>query len=161
MSKSIFERTSLKLGCNDQILIVPDPGMYISFEKGMRGGVSYISNRYSKANNKYLKSYDPKQELKHIIYLDANKLYGYAVSKFFPTSGFKWIDPKEFDVNKYTSNTSKKCVIEVGLEYPKELRESHNDYSLSPDKIEIKKEILSAYQLKPADLYNIPIGNIK
>ena len=89
MSKSIFERTSLKLGCNDQILIVPDPGMYISFEKGMRGGVSYISNRYSKANNKYLKSYDPKQELKHIIYLDANKLYGYAVSKFFPTSGFK------------------------------------------------------------------------
>ena len=56
--------------------------MYIFFEKGMRGGVSYISNRYSKGNNKDLKSYDPKQESKHIIYLDANNLYGYAMSKF-------------------------------------------------------------------------------
>ena len=44
-----------------------DPDMYIFFEKGTRGGISYNSNRYSKANNKYLKSYDPKQETKHII----------------------------------------------------------------------------------------------
>ena len=49
--------------------VLSDPDMYIFFEKGMRGGVSYISNRYSKANNKYLKSYDPKQESKHITYL--------------------------------------------------------------------------------------------
>ena len=47
----------------------------------MRGGVSYISNRYSKSNNKYLKTCDPKEEPKHIIYLDANNLYGYAISK--------------------------------------------------------------------------------
>ena len=40
--------------------------MYIFFEKCMKGGVSYISNRYSKVNNKYLKSYDPKQESKLI-----------------------------------------------------------------------------------------------
>ena len=63
--------------------------MYIFFEKGMRGGVSYISNRYSKANNKYFKSYDPNQESKHILYLDADNLYVYAMSKFLPTSGFK------------------------------------------------------------------------
>ena len=55
----------------------------------MRGGVSYISNRYSKVNNKYLESYDQKQESKHIIYLDANNLYGYAMFKFVPTSDFK------------------------------------------------------------------------
>ena len=54
----------------------------IFFEKGMRGEVSYISNRYSKASNKYLKSYDPKQESKRIIYVDANTLYGYAMYKF-------------------------------------------------------------------------------
>ena len=120
-----------------------------------------ISNRYRKANNKYLKSYEPKQESKHIIYLDANNFYGYAMSKFLPTSGSKWIDLKEFDLNKYTSNGSKRCVFEADLEYPKGLRELHNDYSLAPQKIEIKREILSDYQLRIADLYSIPIGSVK
>ena len=95
--------------------------MYIFFEKGTRGGISYILNRYSKVNNKYLKSYDPKQEFKHIIYLDANNVYGSAICKFLLTSGFKWIDPKQFDLNKCTSNSSKGCVFEIDLEYPKEL----------------------------------------
>ena len=124
-----------------ELISVPD--MYIFFEKGMRGGVSYISNRYSKANNKYLKSYDPKQESKHIIYLDSNNLYGYVMPKILPTSGFKWIDPKEFDLNKYTSNSSKVSVLKVDLEYPKELRELHNDYPLAPDKIEVKEKCCS------------------
>ena len=87
-----------------KIKLITDPDMYIFFENGTRGGIFYISNRYSKVNNKYLKSVDPKQGSKHIIYLDANKLYGYAMSKFLPASGFKWIDPKDFDLNKYTSN---------------------------------------------------------
>ena len=60
-----------------------------------------------------------------------------------PTSGFK--DPKEFDFNKDTSNSSKGCVLKVDLEYPKELRELHNDYTLASDKIEIKREMLSDY----------------
>ena len=65
------------------------------------------------------------------------------MSKFLPTSGFKWIDPEQFliDLNQYTSNTSKGCVLKVDLEYPKELRETHNDYPLAPDKIEIKRDI--------------------
>ena len=72
-----------------KLQLISDPDMYIFYDKGMTGGVSYISNRYSKANNKYLKSYDPKQESRHIIYLDANNLYGYSTSKFLPSSGFK------------------------------------------------------------------------
>ena len=64
-------------------------------------------------------------------------------------------------MNKYTSNNFKGCVLEVDLEYPKELRELHNDFPLTPDKIEIKREILYEYQLKIADLYNIPIGTVK
>ena len=110
-----------------ELEFIRDLDMYISFEKGTAGGVPYISNRYSEANNKYLIFYDPIQESKYIIYLDTNNLYGYAMSKFLPTSGFKWIDPKEFDLNKYTSNSSKVCVLEVDLEYPKELRELHNN----------------------------------
>ena len=89
------------------------------FEKDKRGGISYISNRYSKANNKYLKSYYPKEESKHIIYLDANNLYSYEMSKLLPTSGFKWMDSKEFDLYKYTGSISKGSVLEVDLEYPK------------------------------------------
>ena len=104
-----------------ELELITYPDMYIFFEKSMRGGVSYISNRYSKSNNKYLKSYDPKQESRHSIYLDANNLYGYAMSKFLPTRGFKWIDPKEFDLKKYTSNSSKGFALEVDLAYPKEL----------------------------------------
>ena len=83
------------------------------------------------------------------------------MSKFHSTSRFKWIDPKEYDLIKYTSNSSRGCVLEVGLEYPKELHEVHSDYPLAPDKIEIKKEVLSEYQLKIADLYNIPTGNVR
>ena len=60
--------------------------------------------------------------------------------KFLSTSGFKWRDTKEFYLNKYTSNSSKGCIPEVDLEYPKELRELHNAYPLGPDKIEIKKK---------------------
>ena len=108
-----------------------------------------------------MKSYDPKQESKHIIYLDWNNLYDYAMSKFLLTNGFEWIDPKEFDLNKYTSNSPKGCVLEVDLEYSKELRELHNDYRLAPYKIEIKREMFTNYQLKIADLYNIPNDNVK
>ena len=88
-----------------ELEFIPDPDVYIFIKKGTRGGVSYISNRYSKANNKNLKSYDPKQESKHIIYLDANNLYGNTMFKYLLGSGFKWIVTKEFDSNKYTSNS--------------------------------------------------------
>ena len=87
-------------------------------KKATIGGIFYISNRYSKTNNKYLKSYESKQESKHIIYLSANNLFDNAMSKLIPTSGFKWIYPKEFDLDKYTSNSSKGCVLEVDFEYP-------------------------------------------
>ena len=116
--------------------------MYLFFEKCMGGGVSYITKRYSKTNNKYLKTYDPKQEPKHIIYLDQNNLYGYAMRKFLPTSGFKRTDSKGFDLNKYTSNSSKQFFSELILNILNNIDKLHNDYPLVPDEIEIKKDIL-------------------
>ena len=126
--------------------LIPDSDMYIFFEKGTRGGVSYISNRYSKANNKYLKFYNPKQEWKYIIYLDTNNLYGYMQYLNF----FQQAASKEFELSNYTSNSSKGCVLEVELWL-----------SFGSSKIETKREILPEYQLKIADLYNIPIDNVK
>ena len=93
----------------------------------------YISKRYYKANNKYLKPYEPKQEPKDITYLDANNLYSYVVSKLLATVRFKRIDLEEFDWNKYISNSLKDFVLEVDLVYHKELRELHNDYLLATD----------------------------
>ena len=95
------------------------------------------------------------------IHLDASNLYGYAMPKILPARALKWMDPKEFDLNKYTSNSSKGCVLEINLEYPKELQELHSDYPSAPDKIEIKREMLREYQLKFSDLCNILIGNVK
>ena len=101
------------------------------------------------------------EESKHVVYLDENNSFGYIMSKFLPASEFKLTDPKEYDLDKYTSNSSEGCFLEVVLEYPKELRKLYNDYPLAPDKIEIKREILSEYQLKIADLYNILLVTLK
>ena len=109
-----------------ELNLISDPDMHVFFEKGTKGGVFYISIRYSKGNKKYLKSYDPKQESKLILYLNANNLYDFAMSKFLPTSSFKWIDPIKFDLNKCTSNSSKGCVLEVNLEYQK----NYNIYAM-------------------------------
>ena len=74
--------------------LISDANMYLSFGKDMRVGVSHISKRYSKVKNKYWKSYDLKQESKHIMHVEMNNLYGYTMSNFLLTGGFKWIDPK-------------------------------------------------------------------
>ena len=63
-------------------------------------------------------------------------------------------------MNKYTSNSLREFLVKVDIEYPKELWELHNGYPLLWDTIEIKREILSAYQLKMANLYYIAIGNV-
>ena len=69
--------------------LIIDIDMFQVIEKGMRGGVSYIANRYSKANNKCMKEYDEKEPSKYIMYLDANNLYRKAMSQYLPNRGFR------------------------------------------------------------------------
>ena len=78
------------------------------------------------------------------------------MSAFFPVSGFKRINPKKCDLNKYTSNSSKGCVLQIDLECPKDLL---IDYPLAP--IKQKSKMLFKYQLMIADFYNVPISNVK
>ena len=75
-------------------------------KKGIRGGISYIDK--SKANNIYMKCYEQCKGNKYIMYLDANNLYGWAMSQYLPYSGFKWLNQKEivkFCLNSIQSNS--------------------------------------------------------
>ena len=89
--------------------------IYSLRKEGTRDGIFCISNRFSKANNTYLKSYDSKQKSKHFIYLDTNNVYGYAMFKFLPTSGFKWINPQVRELNKCTSKVLKNVFLKLIL----------------------------------------------
>ena len=111
--------------------LLNDVDMLLLIEKGIRGGTSMISNRYGKANNKYMEEkYDPSQPSKYIIYLDANNLYGWATMKPLPLGDFEWMT--EFENWKNIP-----CILEVDLEYPKELHDLHNDYPLAPERLKI------------------------
>ena len=88
---------------------ISDPDKCIFIEKGMRGGISYINKRYSKANNEYCSDYDSKKPKKYITYLDMNNLYGYAMSQYLPYANFKWvknINEIEQKLMKIKSNSS-------------------------------------------------------
>ena len=67
------------------------------------------------------------------------------MSKCLSASGFKWIDPKNFNSNKYSSNSSRGLFLVADLDCPEELREFHNDCPLAPDRTEIKKKMSSSY----------------
>ena len=122
-----------------------DVDMFQFIEKGMRSGVSYIGNRYGKANNKYMKKYDEIPPSKYIMYLDANNLYGWAMSQYLPTGGFRWLTEKEInkiDLAKYKEDSKKDLILKVDLEYPQELHDLHNDYTFAPEKMKVTKEML-------------------
>ena len=141
--------------------LMTDIDMYQFIEKGMRGGVSYIVNRYGKANNKYMKEYNEKTFSKYIMYLDANNLYGWAMSQHLPTDNFKWMSDKEIkriDLGKYKDDSKRGLILEVDLEYPQELHDLHNDYPLAPEKTKVTEDMLSNYCKKIAAKYNISTG---
>ena len=132
-------------------------------EKGMCGGVSYIANRYGKANNKYMKEYDEKAPSKYIMYLDANNLYGWAMSQYLPSGGFRWLTEKEInniDLAKYKEDSKRGLILEVDLKYPQELHDPHNDYPLAPEQMKVTKEMLSSYCETVREKFNISIGQV-
>ena len=112
-----------------------DYNIILMIQKGIRGGISMISNRYGIANNKYMDTaYDESKESTYIQYLDANNLYGWAMSKPLPTHGFEWMSESELE-----NWESMPCILEVDLDYPESLHNEHNDYPLAPERMTINK----------------------
>ena len=152
---AMLKMTDIKL----ELMI--DIDMFRFIEKGMRGGTSYIANRYGKANNRYMKTYDEKAPSKYIMYLDANNLYGWAMSQYLPTGGFKWLAKNQIDkinLAKYKEDSNKGLILEVDLEYPKELHDLHNDYPLAAEKVKVNKDMLSNYCQEIANKFNVSTG---
>ena len=114
-----------------ELQLLHDYDMLMMFERGIRGGISHISKRYAEANNKYMNDYDPDEESTYIQYLDANNLYGWAMSQSLPTHGFKWMNnlTKEtvMDILEKANSSminprnKKGYIFEVDLEYPPDL----------------------------------------
>src|ERR1043165_3034274 len=114
-----------------ELELMSDYDMLLMIKKGIRGGVSTISNRYGKANNEYMgEEFDSSKPSTFITYLDANNLYGWAMSKPLPTHGFKWMSDDE--LNNWRTIP---CILEVDLEYPHDLHDLHNDYPLAPESV--------------------------
>ena len=114
-------------------------------EKGIRGGISIISNRYGKANNKYMADFNKSELSKYLMYVDANNLYGWAMSQKLPVHSFKWMTDKEiknlFKVQVVQFWERTPCILEVDLTYPEELHDLHNDYPLCPERVECDKGV--------------------
>ena len=126
-----------------------DPDKHLFIENSIRGGVSMISNRYAKANNKYTEDgLDLTRPSSFISYLDANNLYGYAMSQPLPTGNFRFLTENEIenlDILSVPDDHPTGYILEVDLEYPHDIHELHNDYPLAPEKVLITKEMLSPY----------------
>ena len=105
-----------------------------------------VSQRYGKANNKYMKDYDEAKPSSNLQYLDANNLYGWAMCQPLPVSNFKWSETQLDDILKTKEDSDKGYILEVDLEYQKELHALHNDYPLATETLKVKKEWFSAYQ---------------
>ena len=106
-----------------------------------------------------MECYDSGKESKYITYLDANNLYGWAMSQYLPYSGFEWVNQKEIS-DFCCENSSIGYILEVYLEYPSELHELHNNYPLAPEMLDISQNMFSNYYFNIANEYGIKMGEV-
>ena len=121
--QACLKKTEVKLE------LLTDYQMLLMIEEGIRGGMCQSTHRYAKANNKYMKNYDKSIESSYLMYLDANNLYGWAMSQKLPINGFKWVTYlsrfNENFIKSYNENSDIRYFLEVDAEYPKKLFGSH------------------------------------
>ena len=118
--------------------LLTDPDMLIMFERGIRGGITQVVRKHTSANNKYMGNrFNPKSESSYLQYLDANNLYGWAMSQPLPTGGFKRVDVNPNEISELATRTDKGYVLEVNVSYPKELHNQHNDLPFMCERMEI------------------------
>ena len=132
---------------NVELELLTDYDMLLMVEEGIRGGICHAVQRYAHANNKYMKDYDKKKKSSYIQYLDANNLYGKAVTEKLPVRGFKWMeDISKIDedfVKVYNKNDNKGYILDVDVDYPSKLQNLHSDLPFLPERMVINNTIKS------------------
>ena len=136
----------LKTGVQLELLTDLDQHRFI--EAVIRGGVAMICKKCSKANNPYVKDYDPDKETSWLQMWDINNLYGYGMQNLLPKSTFQWLSEEEvnaFQAQEVSDDSETGYMCEVDLEYPHKLHDTHSDYPLAPDSLTITHDMLSSY----------------
>ena len=129
--KACLKKTKIRL----ELLL--DPDMLLMFEKGITGGITQSIHRWVRANNPYIDSYNPNEKTNYLQYLDANNLFGWAMSQLLPTGGFRWAKVKSEEISRLAKRKSKGYLLEVDVKYLKELHDSHNDLPFMCEKLNI------------------------
>ena len=110
------------------------------FERGIRGGITQAVRKYTLANNKYMgDKFDPNEDTTYLQYLEANNLYGWAMSQPLPNGGFRWVDTEPNEISESATRTDKVYILEVDVSYPKELHNPHNDLPFMCERLEINR----------------------
>ena len=152
---------------NIELELLTDYDMLLMVEEGIRGGICHSIHRYAKANNKYMKNYNNNEESSYIQYLDANNLYGWAMSKKLPVNGFRWLDSDKINeineefIKNYNENDNKGYIFEVDVRYPKRLHDLHSDLPFLPERIEINKCKKLICNLSNKKKYVIHVNSLK
>ena len=155
--QACLKKTSINLE------LLTDYDMLLMVEEGIRGEICHLIHRYAKANNKYMKNYDKNEESSYIQYLDANNVYGWAMSQKLPVNGFKWVNDEinEEFIKNYDENNDKRYILEVNVKYPKKLHDLHSDLPFLPKRMKIDKCKKLVCNLRNEKKYVVHIKSLK
>lgn len=160
-----------------ELELLTDPDMLLMFEKGIRGGFSgVLGPRHVKAFNKYTIIIDDKEALdcikklkegeelndlqkeQFLLYLDANNLYGWAMSQKLPTGDFKWEEDLDYYLN---IPEGRGCIVECDLKYNNKCKFKTRKFPLAPEHMVATEEMLSEYQLNLLEKQGAKLGKEK
>ena len=159
--QACLKRTEVKLELltnNDMLMMV---------EEGIRGGNWRVIYRYAKADTKDMKNYNKNIESSYLEYLDANNLYGWAMSQKLPVDGFKWVEKNDLSkfnekfIKDYDENSDKGYILQADVEYPKNLHKPHSDLGFLPERKKIEKVKKLVYSIEEKEKNVVHIRALK
>ena len=154
--RAFLKKTGVKLE------LLTDEDMFLPYENEIRGGMCQVTCNYAEANNKYMKNYDKNKESSFLMYVDANNLYGWVMSKKLPVDSFKWLDDLSMFIEDFIKSYDEEgdvgYLLVVDVEYPIKVRMLYSDLLFSPDRMEVNKVKKLVFNVIDKENYSIHIA---